>query len=74
MHSYRQRYASSQWSKCCGLTRLRLVKGILEGKVSEVNLKQSGVFIRSKPKRGVTAYIIIRLRGRHFSEFQVSLL
>ena len=25
----------------------------------EVNLKQSGVFIRSKPKRGVTAYIII---------------
>ena len=24
MYSYRQRYASSQWSKCCGLTRLRL--------------------------------------------------
>ena len=22
---YRQRYKSSQWSKCCGLTRLRLV-------------------------------------------------
>ena len=32
-------------------------------KVSEVNLKQSGVFIRSKPKRGVTAYIIILRKG-----------
>ena len=34
--------------------------------MSEVNLSQSEVFIKSKPKRGVTAYIIILRKGAIF--------